>query len=121
MRKDNPKAFRRPDQPMKSTQSNRDRLDCITDLLVGVHRKLDRIEQQQEKTMATLEDVEREVTEMRASVDLAIAKIQELIDRGQPVDPARLQVIVDSLDAAQAAITAKLGPVEPPVEEPPVE
>lgn len=52
--------------------------------------------------MATLNDIQNKVAELRTSVDAAVAKIAEL--RSNQNDPAQADAIVASLNDAKTAI-----------------
>lgn len=55
-----------------------------------------------QKNMATLNDIQNKVAELRTSVDAAVAKIAEL--RSNQNDPAQADAIVASLNDAKTAI-----------------
>lgn len=55
-----------------------------------------------QKNMATLNDIQNKVAELRTSVDAAVAKIAEL--RSNQNDPAQADAIVAGLNDAKTAI-----------------
>lgn len=82
------------------------------DLIRGVFTKLDIIHRNQEKIMATLADIQTEVTAEGAVVDSAMTLLsglsQQLKDALASNDPAAMQKVIDDIDAQKAALAASV-------------
>jgi hypothetical protein len=86
--------------------------EAILTLLYKMDTKLTQILQKEKLEMATLADVQNEVTSMAAEVQAAVAALQDLA--AHSADPAAINDIATRLQAAHDSLQAAVNAATPP-------
>jgi hypothetical protein len=87
-----------------------------TDAILGIVRRIDSnvklLLQKEKLEMATLADVQTEVTAMATTVQAAIAALKDLASKS--ADPTAVNAIATQLQAAHDSLQAAVDAAEPP-------